>query len=144
MDREYFWHFISALIFVSAVLSASFYYSDDFISISVFNFILLALATFRLTHIFVYDKVMDFARDYFAKFDTGIRRAFSELIHCPWCTGTWVAFFILIFHFSTPVSKFFILVLALAGAGLIFEIFAKLLWEKIGSEKGLQQKIKRE
>ena len=98
--------------------------------LSIFDASILVLATFRLTHIFVYDTVGNFMRDYFDNFESGLGKSLSELVHCPWCTSTWMAFFVLSLYLFVPISRFFFMVLALAGIALIVEISARVIWKK--------------
>ena len=129
--KAHFWHFITSLVFIVIIILLTIAFHSKPLSISTFTFILLILAAFRLTHLFVYDTAMDFTRDYFDKSQTGFGKSMSELIHCPWCTSTWMALIILTLYFITPYSMFLILVLALAGASVVIEIVARLIWKKI-------------
>lgn len=107
--------------------------------IKIFDFILIVLASFRTTRLFVYDKVMEFFRDLFMKvekidvlesevvihkknFSYGIRRTVRDLLYCPWCTNVWVSLFIIFFYFLSPLSWFFIFALAVSGAGTFIQI----------------------
>lgn len=128
-------HFLSGLIFLVLIIILSVYFNlRRLSSIPVFDFVILMLATFRLTHLLVYDLVMDFIRDYYSKFNSGLGKTISEIIHCPWCTATWMALFTLFIYFLTPYSWLFILVVALAGAAVIVEIAVRFVWTKYKKE----------
>jgi uncharacterized membrane-anchored protein YitT (DUF2179 family) len=72
---------------------------------SVFDFILLSLATFRLGRLVAYARVMEPFRLPFARTvrdstgagesvearGEGVRQAIGQLITCPICAGTWIA-----------------------------------------------------
>jgi len=107
--------------------------------IGVFDFVIIILASFRITRLFVYDKVMEFFRDLFVdiksvevqddevvvrkkNFPYGIRRTVHDLLYCPWCTNAWVSLFIAFFYFLSPVFWFFIFMFAVSGAGTFIQI----------------------
>lgn len=113
---------------------------------SFMEFFLLALASFRLTRLFVYDKITEFIRSpffdeveeknengqveiYFVPKKRGIRRFLGELLSCYWCTGVWSSLFLLIIYFQIPkIAHFIIIILAIAGLAAIIEtVVQKLL-----------------
>lgn len=107
--------------------------------IKLFDFILIILASFRMTRLFVYDKVMEFFRNLFARFvdikvleddvrintvnfPYGIRRTVRDLLYCPWCTNVWMSLILGFFYFLSPLSWFFIFIIAISGAGTFIQI----------------------
>lgn len=130
---QHMWHFFSMLIFIFLFSSILYYLNVQnrlVKDIPLFDFFLLVLATFRMIRLFTYDIVMDFARDYFKKFDSGPGKTIWQLLDCPWCSGVWVALIIFALYFFHPVFWYFILVLALAGAASFVQIT---IW-RIGRE----------
>jgi hypothetical protein len=99
-------------------------------NIPTFDFIVLVLATFRLIRLFVYDSVTSYIREYLGQYLSGARKELSMLINCPWCTGIWMALIVFFLYFAHPLFWYFLLILALAGAGSFFQI---VIW-KIGRE----------
>ena len=111
--------------------------------ISVIEIVLLSLAIFRLTYLFVYDEVFSFVRDLVRDIKTvekngelvdikvrpgyGIKRSFFDLLNCPWCTGMWVTLVLTFLFFLTPLAWYFVLLLALAGAGTLVHVVAEIL-----------------
>lgn len=103
------------------------------------EYILLALATFRLTRLFVYDKITAFFREQFynvhgtkdgyelVKPEGGPRRTLADLLSCPWCFGVWASASVIFFYFLTPYAYFPILVLALGGVGSLLQIIANMI-----------------
>lgn len=107
--------------------------------ISWVEFLLLALASFRLTRLIVYDKITEFIRNpfideivevneagesetYYVPKKGLIKGFFGELLSCYWCTGVWSSIalsvlFLLQPNIATPI----ILVLAVAGLGALIE-----------------------
>lgn len=107
--------------------------------ISPFDVLILVFASFRLTRLFVYDKVMDFFRDLFTdiknievleedikihkkNFPYGIRRTVHDLLYCSWCTNVWMSLFVIFFYYFSIISWFFIFMLAISGAATIIQI----------------------
>lgn len=145
-DDQNFWNFILAslsvvLLAVEIWLIAYFGYLP--LSIGVFDVILIILATFRLTRLFVYDTVAQFIRDWFlektekeengqvmvvrAKPAGGVKRALADLMSCPWCFGLQAAILVVFFYFLTPVAWIIILMLAIAGVSTLFQLLANLI-----------------
>jgi hypothetical protein len=108
-------------------------------SISFFDTVLIVLATFRLTRLFVYDKITRFIRDffflahesyteegvtYFAKKERmhGPLRTAYELLTCPWCFSVWAATVVTFFYFLTPSAWLPIFILAISGVATVIQI----------------------
>lgn len=107
--------------------------------ISWIEFILLLLASFRITRLFVFDRITEFIRKIFLaeveeKNEQGetevfivpksgiVRGFFGELISCYWCTGVWVAGFLTILYYLFPtICEPFVLLFAIAGAASLVE-----------------------
>lgn len=115
---------------------------------SVMELIVLALASFRLTRLVVYDKITEFIRKpfteemeeknehgeieiYIVPRKGGLRGFFGELLTCYWCTGVWSSILLIILYWQFPlIANPIILVLAVAGiAALIETITQRLLNE---------------
>jgi hypothetical protein len=120
-----FWNFIFT-IFYAALVAGSLYFlkidgklENEF---TILDFFLLGLATFRMTHLLVYDHITGYIRDYFSKFEKGPGHTISNLLSCPWCTGIWMALVASFFYFLTPLTWYIIFIVALAGLATFFEI----------------------
>ncbi|MCM3595186.1 DUF1360 domain-containing protein [Metabacillus idriensis] len=103
------------------------------------DFILLFLASFRLTRLLVYDRITAFIRrpfhreaeevlpdgsklSYIEIKGTGLQKWIGELLSCYWCTGIWTsAFLYFIFIYMTDQAAPLILILAIAGCAAILE-----------------------
>jgi len=122
------WHILFTFIFlVLLAVSIIFLHSSGkFLkTVPVFDFIIMGIAIFRLTHLFVYDSVMDFVHNYFAKFKTGPNKTIFDLLSCEWCAGMWLALIIGFFYFLTPYSWYAILIIALAGVATFIDLTAQ-------------------
>lgn len=98
-------------------------------SIPVFDAILLALASLRLTRLIVYDKITLWFRALFARGE-GPVAVMRDLLSCPWCVGFWAALAVCTAYFAFTWSWFVILFLAVAGAGSLLQITANALgWQ---------------
>lgn len=107
--------------------------------VSGFHFLLLALASFRLTRLFVFDKITEFIRGpffiewtelnedgveevYMKPKEKGIKGWIGELLSCYWCTGIWSAIGLYVGYLVAPfLFKHIIILLAIAGVAAIIE-----------------------
>jgi hypothetical protein len=98
----------------------------------------LILASFRLTHLIVFDEITSFIRDPFVKvtyepddsgqlvrkidiIGTGWRHTIGLFLSCHWCVGIWSSAFLLVLYLWFPASSPVLLVLAIAGAAAFIE-----------------------
>lgn len=120
--------------------------------VTVFEFVILSLAVFRLQRLFVYDKVAQWIRDIFletkevegkdgviyvirSKHAKGIRRLFADLLSCPWCVGVWCAVAAVVIYFMYPITWPVWLLLAIAGVSSFIQITANFIgWKAEGSK----------
>lgn len=107
-------------------------------SISIFDFIILALTSFRLIRLFVYDNIFLFVREAFmdehravvdgeekysfVESSSSLKRTLHKLALCPWCIGVWAALCSLFVFYLTPESYIVFLVFAVAGLASLFQI----------------------
>lgn len=116
--------------------------------ITLLNLFILSLASFRLTRLFVFDKITEFIRDpffdeikevnedgvtevYYLPKEKGIKKFFGELLSCYWCTGIWasagiVGITLLFPKLSFPIIQIF----AVAGLASILETIVQHFIEK--------------
>ncbi len=133
-----FWNAIALVIFVllaalSLWLIGSF--GPDDISLSFFDFTILALATFRLAHLFTNDKIFDFVRalvfdragSRLTKAERGWRRVACELFECLWCAGLWSALLVVTVYYLGVWGVFIDVLLAVAGLGSLLALVSRAL-----------------
>lgn len=106
--------------------------------ISWFEFVVMILASFRLTHLLVFDEITSFIRKPFLEVvereneegtkeifvepkGKGLRKLIGQLLSCYWCTGFWVSLFVVLTFFFYPESFLVFLILAVAGAAAVIE-----------------------
>lgn len=113
-------------------------------NIDLLNFIIVTLACFRLTRLFVFDKITEFLRApffdeieeeneegtkevYYLPKQTPIKKFIGELLSCYWCTGVWVSAALVIGYLFLPaIFVPIILVFAVAGLAAIVESLIQL------------------
>jgi hypothetical protein len=140
---QYFWNFVFSLFFLAflfmgtVILDGEAYKTYE--SLTFVDFALMVLATFRLTRLFVYDKITAFFREQFSdlvetktgyelvKPARGPRRTLADLLSCPWCFGMWAAGTVAFFYLLTPYAFFVVLMLALGALGSLLQILANLI-----------------
>lgn len=147
-DDQNFWFFVFTLFFILVfiLLEWILYAVNGYVprTISWFDAILILLASFRLTRLFVYDHIMQFVRDWFLdKRETrdergvlvlalvppvrGPKKTLWHLSNCAWCAGLWFSMLVSFFYFLTPLAWFPIFVLAIAGIATFVQIFSQLV-----------------
>ena len=117
-------------------------------NISWLEFVLLILASFRITRLVVFDRITEFIRRLFLdeieeKNELGqsevyivpksgrVRGFLGELISCYWCTGIWIAISLtLLFYFFPSVCEPFVLVFAIAGAASLIEAMLQRVFQE--------------
>lgn len=116
----------------------------DLMAIDFFEFIILALACFRITRLIVFDKITEFIRTpffdeiteenenglkeiYYTPKTTPVKKFMGTLLSCYWCTGIWVAAGVTAGNLLLPTYFFpIILMFAIAGLGAIIESLVQL------------------
>lgn len=145
-DDQGIWNFVFSVFFAAlfvAAMWALIALGRLPTSIALFDSVLIILATFRLTRLFVYDKITQFIRDWFIhkavvegeneliivrqNIASGPRRTIHELLACPWCFGMWSGFVVGFFFFLTPLAWFPILVLAVSGVATFLQLLSNMV-----------------
>jgi len=92
------------------------------------DFVLMALAIWRLIRLFTYDAITAFVREWFAGADPhSLRGTLNTLVNCPWCVGLWFSFIVVFFYFATIYAWPVILILALAAVASFLQILSNLV-----------------
>ncbi|HYE23050.1 MAG TPA: DUF1360 domain-containing protein [Candidatus Paceibacterota bacterium] len=129
--RIHFWNLAFSIFFAVLVLMASSWLLQTgkiALGITFGNFILMALAIFRLVRLFTYDHITDFIRAWFRTSPPeSLLGTMGALLNCPWCTGLWFSFLVVFFAYATPLAWPVILILALAALASFIQIFSNLI-----------------
>ncbi|PLS05880.1 DUF1360 domain-containing protein [Neobacillus cucumis] len=116
------------------------------------TFIMLILASYRLTHLIVFDKITEFIRRPFVKKvkietneGTTIKEVptsmFGYLLKCYWCAGVWSAILLGGGYLLFPkVTLVIILIFSIAGGQSIIETFVGVNIKKVDYYSELHKK----
>lgn len=143
--RIHFWNLAFSLFFAVLVLMAGSWIvatGRAQLGITAGNFILMALAIFRLVRLFTYDHITAFIREWFAeKPDTSLLGTMGALLNCPWCTGLWFSFLVVFFAYATPIAWPIILILALASVASFLQILTNWIgWHAEGKKREVTER----
>ncbi|ALC92400.1 hypothetical protein AM500_23510 [Bacillus sp. FJAT-18017] len=123
---------------------------ENFENLSWLELIILILASYRLTHLIVFDKITEFLRKPFMKkkrIETAHgsevknvpKNMFGYLLNCYWCAGIWSAIFFggayLLFPDFALIIAF---VFAIAGGQSIIETFVGVNIKKVAYYSALE------
>ena len=126
-NQQKFWNFLATIIYIGLIILLGYGLKRKGIQIEnirIWEVFLLALATYRVTRILVFDKIFKFFRDFIrSKSQLYVFYVVKEIIGCPWCAGVWVALFNATIYFLVPYGNLFVYLLAIAGIASFFVIF---------------------
>jgi fatty acid desaturase len=154
---QYFWNvvfavFFSILVIMGAIIletEARIVYAD----LTLADYVLMTLATWRLVRLFVYDNITKFFREQFwdikkvgkgfqlEKPKFGPRRTIADLLSCAWCFSMWAGAVVLFFYLMTPYAVFPVILLAVSAVASFLQIVSnavghKAEWLKNQSDEG--------
>lgn len=145
---QHFWNIaflaISALVFIACMMFFGPEASGALAGMTPFQFIVLSLASFRMTRLVVADYIMLWLRDMCVnvKEETspetgmvcvvrerpakGARLLLANLLGCPWCVGVWMAFLVIAMYIGValdvfPLGRVIIYIFAIAGAASLVQ-----------------------
>lgn len=90
------------------------------------DLVLFILACVRITELIVYDNgpfniFLNFREWTDGLNDRGIFRTFNYALYCAYCTGIWVAVFLVLGQKFIPYFEVFVLIAAIAGGQSLIE-----------------------
>ena len=104
---QYFWNFVFTIFFLILVVMGAIILETEsrirLTELSLTDYVLVTLASWRLTRLFVYDAITKFFREQFwdvvkvgkgfslEKPKVGPRRTIADLLSCVWCFGLWAS-----------------------------------------------------
>lgn len=140
---QYFWNFVFSIFFlVLVIMGAIILETESRIplgELALTDYVLITLATWRLTRLVVYDAITKFIREQFwdskkvgkgyqlEKPVAGPRRTLAELFDCPWCIGVWAAAFVTFFYLLTPYMLFPVVFLAVSAVATFLQLLSNLV-----------------
>lgn len=149
---QYFWNFVFSVFFLILVIMGAIILETEsrivLDELSTVDFVLMTLATWRLTRLFVYDNITKFIREQFwdvvkvgkgytlEKPKVGPRRTLADLLTCPWCISVWAAAVVIFFYLVTPYATYPIMLLALSAVATFLQLLSNLVGHKAEQAKG--------
>lgn len=148
---QYFWNIIFLVFFVGLTFMATVILEGMawklYTELTIVDFALISLASFRIVRAVIYDKIFAFFREQFydavetkgkvmlVKPEAGPRRTLADLLSCPWCFGVWATFMISFFYLLTPYAFFPVLFLALSAVASFLQILSNFIGWKAEQAK---------
>lgn len=161
-DDQNFWNLIFSVLYAVLLALSIWYFYAQYRMVPRYmpieDFFLVSLAIFRITRLFVYDKITQFLRDAFMRsreligedgrvyiervpYARGPLRTISDLLQCPWCTGMWAALVVVFFYYTTPWAWYPILLLAVSAVGNVIQLGANAIgWRAEGLKMDVQER----
>lgn len=143
---QYFWNVVFSFFFLALVIMGTIILETEsripFAQLEVVDFVLITLASWRLTRLFVYDAITKFFREQFydvvkagkgvelEKPKFGPRRTLADLLSCPWCFSIWAAATVIFFYLLTPYAFFPVLILAISAVASFLQIVSNAVGHK--------------
>lgn len=143
---QYFWNVVFSLFFLLLVIMGAIILQTEsrvaLNALTLTDYVLVTLASWRLVRLFVYDAITKFFREQFwdvvkvgktyalEKSKVGPRRTLADLMSCPWCFGVWATASVLFFYLLTPYAVFPVVVLALSAVASFLQLLANLVGNK--------------
>jgi hypothetical protein len=150
---QYFWNFVFGLFFFLLVVMGAIILETEtsipFSELTLLDFTLITLATWRVIRLFVYDTSTKWLREQFydvkkvgkgftlVKPATGPRRTMADAFSCPWCFGVWAAAVVTFLYLITPIAYYFAIFLSVSAVATFLQLISNLVgWqaEKVRGE----------
>ncbi len=152
---QYFWNFVFSVFFVILVIMGAIILETEsripLTELSLVDYVLITLATWRLTRLFVYDAATKFIREQFLDVKkvgkgyqlerpkVGPRRTLADLFDCPWCFGVWAAAVVTFCYLMTTYAVFPVVLLAISAVATFLQLLSNLVGnraEQLRQENG--------
>jgi Protein of unknown function (DUF1360) len=150
---QYFWNFVFGLFFVILVTMGTIVLETEarmsYKELSVTDFALITLATWRLVRLFSYDTTTKWFREQFydvkkagkgyvlEKPAYGPRRTMADFLSSPWCTSVWFAALVVFCYLLTPYAYYVTIFLSISAIASFLQLTSNLVTaqtEKIEGE----------
>jgi len=143
---QYFWNAVFSVFFLILVVMFAIILETEsripLAELTLLDYALVTLASWRLTRLFVYDVITKFLREQFLdvkkvgrgytleKPKGGPRRTLADLFSCPWCFGVWAATIVSFCYLITPYAVYPVIILAIAGVATFLQLLSNLVGHK--------------
>jgi len=141
------WNSFYTLLFISTTIFAWHIMRNHNIKIEelqIIDFIIIALATYRMTRLLIYDEIFSYLREFITKSkkETGFIQSTSFFLTCPWCVSIWMALFSISCYVLFPYGKMLVILFSVAALSNIFHVFISLLGWVSDERKIVSKKLK--
>ncbi len=140
------WNFWSAFVFFGAIWLVGYFLNREGIDIRELTMkeaVLVILASYRMTRILVFEKILKHFRDALKRRENlYVIGTIHSMVTCPWCAGVWVTLIIIVFYFLVPYGALLVYVLALAGLASMVILLSNLLHMYTERRQRIHQKDK--
>jgi len=140
------WNFWSAFVFLGAVVLVGYFLEREGVDIrnlTLKEAVLVILASYRMTRILVFEKILKHFRDALKRRENlYVIGTIHSMVTCPWCAGVWVTLIIILFYFVVPYGELLVYVLALAGLASMVILVSNLLHMYTERRQRIHQKEK--
>lgn len=156
ITNQYLWNIVFIIFFFILIVMAIIILETEaripFAELTLTDFVLVTLASWRLTRLVVYDNIMKWFREQFwdanmsgkrivlEKPKAGPRRTLADLLSCPWCFGVWATAFVLFWYLVTPYALYPTIFLALSAVASFLQILANLVGHHAEHIKNLNER----
>lgn len=136
----YLWSVVFGVFYIALLAMALIILDTEarltMVELTSWEYILLGLASWRLTRLFVDDTITAFIREQFYDRKTvgrkvalvqpksGPRRVLADLFACPWCTSIWTASLLVFMYFLADWMQYVVLILALSAVGAFLQLLS--------------------
>jgi len=137
---QYFWNFVFAVFYVVLIALSAIILDTEarvaYQDLTVFEFFLITLATWRLIQLFVFDHCSKWLREQFfdvkkvgkgytlEKPKTGPCRTIADILSSAWLAGLWLAPLVTFWFLLTTYSYYVVLFLAVAAVASLLQTVA--------------------
>ena len=148
---QYFWNVVFSVFFLGLIIMATIILETEsripLTELTLTDYVLITLATWRMVRLFVYDAITKFFREQFwdivkvgkglelEKPKFGPRRTLADLLSCPWCFSVWAAAMVSFIYLISPYGVYFVLLLAISAAATFLQLLSNLIGHKAEAAK---------
>jgi hypothetical protein len=153
VSQQYFWSVVFSLFFLVLLVMGAIILETEarvgWMDLTVVDYLIMLLASWRLTRLFVYDNITRFLREQFLDVvkvgrgyrleipKAGPRRLLADLFACPWCMSIWTSALVVFLYVLTEYAVFPLVLLGLSAVVSFLQIGTNLLGHN--AERAKQQ-----
>ena len=157
VSEQYFWSFVFSVFFLILVVMGAIILETEariaWVDLTTFDYLVMLLASWRLTRLFVYDNITRFLREQFMdvvksgrgyKLQTpknGPRRLLADLFACPWCMSIWTSSIVVFLYMLTAYAVFPFVLLGMSAVVSFLQIGTNLVGHQAERAKNQSELI---